>query len=441
MRGSHARISAVDSHGNMTKVPVPGDEANHHYVCTYDAWGRLVKVEDDSANTIAEYRYDGLGRRIRKFTPDGDNWRVREFYYNSAWQLLEVRKDTGKTRTGSPLPEPSPATTVHKQFVWSARYIDAPVLRDRDADADDQTGDLGYTDSGLEERLYYMTDANMNVTALVQGTPGDGDLGKVVERYVYDPYGKVTTLHGDADADGEVTEWAEDTTPDWDNRVLFCGYWRDGDTELDHVRRRFYHPTLGRWLTRDPLGYVDGMSLYEYVSSSPVAFSDPRGMAWIVGGVPPYTYYSGAGYGTYGCNPDAEMPIVTWTKSAIAAVKEKGPQVAQEIVNGLNVTGDIIERAAAKAAEMTGLPEFLQNVGDALSKLGAPGMPDPSIPLPRPPYGPGGHQKLPLRNLRIIGGVMKKAGEGVKRWSDRLLEKACFKEYVEDAWRRRRKGR
>jgi len=61
--------------------------------------------------------------------------------------------------------------------------------------------------------------------------------------------------------------------------VLFCGYWRDGDTELDHVRRRFYHPTLGRWLTRDPLGYIDGMSLYEYVGSLPLSAVDPYGLA------------------------------------------------------------------------------------------------------------------------------------------------------------------
>jgi len=74
------------------------------------------------------------------------------------------------------------------------------------------------------------------VTALIQATPGDGDLGKVVERYMYDPYGNltsrprplppsprlrrtgrragVTTLHGDADADDPVAEWDADTTPD-----------------------------------------------------------------------------------------------------------------------------------------------------------------------------------------------------------------------------------
>ena len=36
-------------------------------------------------------------------------------------------------------------------------------------------------------------------------------------------------------------------------------------------------PELGRWARRDPLGYVDGMSLYEYVASKPTRASDPYG--------------------------------------------------------------------------------------------------------------------------------------------------------------------
>ena len=55
--------------------------------------------------------------------------------------------------------EDTPATDVKVQYVWSARYIDSPVLRDRDADSDTETGDLGKSGSGLEERLYYQTDA------------------------------------------------------------------------------------------------------------------------------------------------------------------------------------------------------------------------------------------------------------------------------------------
>jgi len=38
-----------------------------------------------------------------------------------------------------------------------------------------------------------------------------------------------------------------------------------------------YHPTLGRFAQRDPKGYVDGMSLYEYVRSSPLTKVDPDG--------------------------------------------------------------------------------------------------------------------------------------------------------------------
>jgi len=176
---------------------------------------------------------------------------------------------------------------VEMQYVWSPRYIDAPVLRDRDTDASTATGDLGKADSGLDERLFYVTDANFNVTALVQGTPGDADLGKVLERYVYDPYGKVLVLNGadgvdpDTTAGGDDEEWTTDTdgASDVANEILFCGYRLDAETSLYHVRHRMYHPTLGRWLQRDPLGYVDGMSLYAYCGNSPESVTDPMGLA------------------------------------------------------------------------------------------------------------------------------------------------------------------
>ena len=39
----------------------------------------------------------------------------------------------------------------------------------------------------------------------------------------------------------------------------------------------YYHPRLGRFLQRDPGGYVDGMNLYEYVSGAPITWVDPSG--------------------------------------------------------------------------------------------------------------------------------------------------------------------
>jgi len=147
-----------------------------------------------------------------------------------------------------------------KQFVWDVRYVDAPVLRFHDGD----------TDGTIDDTLYYTTDANMNVTALV-----DTD-GTVVERYVYDAYGRVTFLAADwslqenGDVDGIASNYA--------NTVLFAGYRFDSETGLYHVRHRMYHATLGRWIQRDPIGYGDGMGLYAYVAANPLASRDPHGL-------------------------------------------------------------------------------------------------------------------------------------------------------------------
>jgi len=86
-----------------------------------------------------------------------------------------------------------------------------------------------------------------------------------------------------------------------DNEVLYCGYRFDPETGLYCVRHRYYHPTLGRFIQRDPgadagqplrtgnadgngeqlrpVGaYVDGMNVYQYVQSSPPLQSDPKGL-------------------------------------------------------------------------------------------------------------------------------------------------------------------
>ena len=97
---------------------------------------------------------------------------------------------------------------------------------------------------------------------------------------MYDPYGRLRVLNGEADADGGVSDFSADAdnTSDWDNEILFCGYRRDAETGLYHVRFRYYHASLGRWLSRDPAGYKDGISLYQYVRSNPVTALDPMGL-------------------------------------------------------------------------------------------------------------------------------------------------------------------
>jgi RHS repeat-associated protein len=155
---------------------------------------------------------------------------------------------------------------VQEEYVWGLRYIDSPVV-------------LFYWNSStgtLIRTQYYCNDANFNVTAVV-----DTD-GEALERYRYDPYGRPGYMSGD------FADWGA-SPQGCGNRVLYAGYLRDKGTGLYLARNRYYHPTLGRWVSRDPNnrdrpggGYQDGMNLYEYGRSSPTRGADPYGLEWEV---------------------------------------------------------------------------------------------------------------------------------------------------------------
>jgi len=109
-------IGTYDAAGNMTEGPAPDSLSDtHKYI--FDAWNRLVKVTDDAGTpaTIAEYRYDGLGRRIVK-VDDAAEGDPRYDYYYDRGQVVEEHLDQDETY---PL----------AQYVWHPYYIDAPVMR------------------------------------------------------------------------------------------------------------------------------------------------------------------------------------------------------------------------------------------------------------------------------------------------------------------------
>ena len=64
--------------------------------------------------------------------------------------------------------------------------------------------------------------------------------------------------------------------------LLFTGrrtdYLDSGSLKIQYNRNRYYDYYSGRWLTHDPLGYVDGMNLYEYVQSNPTLNLDHSGL-------------------------------------------------------------------------------------------------------------------------------------------------------------------
>jgi len=63
------------------------------------------------------------------------------------------------------------------------------------------------------------------------------------------------------------------------NELLYTGRRSDPETGLQLNRHRFYHQQLGRWVSRDPIGYWGGdANLYGYVFGRPTRFTDPVGL-------------------------------------------------------------------------------------------------------------------------------------------------------------------
>jgi RHS repeat-associated protein len=56
------------------------------------------------------------------------------------------------------------------------------------------------------------------------------------------------------------------------------GYYTDEETKLILCSYRYYDPMMGRFITRDPIGYDGGINLNSYVNNSPIQLSDPLGL-------------------------------------------------------------------------------------------------------------------------------------------------------------------
>jgi len=89
----------------------------------------------------------------------------------------------------------------------------------------------------------------------------DAATGAVVQRLDFDEFGRVL----------------KDTSPGF-QPFGFAGGIYDLDTKLVRFGARDYDPAIGRWTSKDPIGFAGGdTNLYGYVLQDPVNFIDPHG--------------------------------------------------------------------------------------------------------------------------------------------------------------------
>jgi RHS repeat-associated protein len=131
---------------------------------------------------------------------------------------------------------------------------------------DDHAAQLVPDGEGGWDVYYPLQDRMAHVVALADAS------GAVVERYNYAPYGELTIT----DEAGTTDRTAAGSS--YGNPYTYTGRYWDADAGLYYYRHRWYSADLGRFTTRDPAGYVDGASLYQYGSASPIQKYDPSGL-------------------------------------------------------------------------------------------------------------------------------------------------------------------
>ena len=216
--------SAVSGTSNYTpQYDLNGNLAqDDRHTYTYDFDNHLISVDNDNTAT---YTYDALGRRIRKQIGST----VVNYYY-SGGQIIEERAGNDQ---------------VTATYLYGIGVDDILQMRHNGQD------------------YWYHKNHLGSVVALTNGQ------GSVVERYEYDPYGKLTIY----DANDSVLALSA-----VGNIYYFTGREYDFETGLYHYRARSFHPGLGRFMQHDPLMYVDGMNVYSYVGNNPIQFIDVLGL-------------------------------------------------------------------------------------------------------------------------------------------------------------------
>lgn len=222
-----AEVYAYDTDGRVATIARDGIT----HTLTYDADDRLLGIRDSSGNVLADYTYDGVGRRVRA----GGAADARRFV--TAPTLVEALE--------------SPHLVLDDTGDLVAAYVyagDQPLMR-----------------FGPSGPVYYLADAMGSVATLTDGS------GASVAEFVYDSFGNFRMATG-TQVDG---------APGAGGDFRFHGAWRETASGLHYFRLREYDSRTGRFLSRDPVEgdhyEPESFHPYRFANANPHLYRDPSG--------------------------------------------------------------------------------------------------------------------------------------------------------------------
>ncbi|MBI4397802.1 MAG: RHS repeat-associated core domain-containing protein, partial [Candidatus Omnitrophica bacterium] len=220
----------------------------------YDARGRLVQRIGPEETIL--YQYDSLDKLIRYVNGPLTISYAYDAYGNRLYRSVNQIHPDGN------------AHTRYTQYLTDPVSGISRVLLEKDGDSGEILHRYTWGDRLISDAdQYYLQDGLGSTVGLVESS------GLVKGSYQYDAFGSLLTTDDPFQTTGGQ---ARLTT------FGYTGEEYDPETGLVYLRARYYDPSLGRFLTRDPVRgnteETQSHNPYAYVQNNPVNYVDPTGM-------------------------------------------------------------------------------------------------------------------------------------------------------------------
>lgn len=197
------------------------DDRGCHMAWDFDNMLQGFNANGVAALKDATYSYDAIGRRVSKAVDDIAGMETTLFVNAGQQVTCEYRPATS-------------TTDCERKYIYSS-YIDEPLL-------------LVDSTTTIDTGYYIQRNRQYSCYALTTS------VGAVSEFFRYDPYGKHQSMSSTGVSLGTATTGG--------HTVTFTGRTHDIESDQQYFRTRMYYPGIGRFVGRDPLGFVDGANLY-----------------------------------------------------------------------------------------------------------------------------------------------------------------------------------
>jgi RHS repeat-associated protein len=237
---------------------------------TWDFENRLTQAVVPGTNGgTSTFRYDSFGRRIQKSSSLG----TTNYLYDGPTLIETIDSSAGIISRDAP-----------------GFSLDEP---------------LSQLSSGTI--VYYEADGSRSITSLSTSS------GAVVSTYSYDSFGIPLSTTG------ALTTAFQYTAREFEEELGIYQY-----------RARYYDPSIGRFLSEDPIAFGGGVNFYSYVLNNPVVLIDPTGLQ------------SQGSYGLRPPNPNINTHVCDGHGGQVPQIANMGPPAQRRCLMDCAVRHEII---------------------------------------------------------------------------------------------------